>query len=174
MDEWAALGSIYSYFPHETIDYGLQKFDRDIFPADPLSKVAGESHEAAYELLCAWLKKYRPADLDLRKCSWLRSLPDMLKLNGDLDLSYCSALASLPQGLHVNGELNLYECASLTCLPKGLYVKGWTNLESCHSWDGEIPQDAVIGGPLFTDIHLEGISLTKWRNTHPKGERPQW
>jgi hypothetical protein len=59
-------------------------------------------------------------ELILRQ-TWLRSLPESLRVDYTLDLSGCTGLERLPVGLKV-GSLVLRGCTSLEALPEGLDV----------------------------------------------------
>jgi hypothetical protein len=108
-------------------------------------------------------------DLELTRCISLRGLPTGLRVGGDLwaagctalstiglgttiggslILRDCSALASLSKGLNIGGTLNLGGCLALKRLPKSLVVQGDVVMRGCSSWDGQIPEDAVVGGQV--------------------------
>jgi hypothetical protein len=58
------------------------------------------------------------------KKSYLKFLPEGLKVSEHLNLYDCSALTNLPDSLKVGGSLHLRRCTSLTVLPVGLEVGG--------------------------------------------------
>ena len=125
--------------------------------------------------------------LDLSEAC-IEHLPRDLRVGGTLDLQ-SSAIEDLPEGLWVGGQLNLWE-TPIGELPLNLRVEGTIDLEAsdirslsaglwvgedlclprCHSWDGQIPADAHVGGKVQTDTHPTGISLKGWRRKHPHGE----
>jgi hypothetical protein len=108
-------------------------------------------------------------NLDLRR-TLVGSLPDHFQVGGSFWLTETS-LRLLPDDLQVGKSLWLGE-TPLQRLPNGLRVGDNLGLEGCRSWDGRIPEDAVIGGRVFTDRHGEGLLLADWRLLHPVGERP--
>jgi len=87
-------------------------------------------------------------DLILNWCTGLESLPDELTVSGDLSLYGCTGLMSLPQGLIVGGDLFLNGCTSLKSLPAGLEVDGDLNLFGCTRL-GELPQDIKVGRRIY-------------------------
>jgi hypothetical protein len=76
----------------------------------------------------------------------------------------------LPDGLVVDNVLDLKGCNGITSLAWGLVVGEWLNLPNCAAWDGKIPEDAIIGGDIVTNLHPVGITLAEWRKLHPGGE----
>jgi hypothetical protein len=97
--------------------------------------------------LLAWFRnRLVGVKVDLLGLGWVESLPDgltttRLSLIGE-------PIRSLPGRLNVN---NL-------------------DLRGCASWDGVVPEDAMIGQRIFTDRHTAGIPLASWRELHPRGE----
>lgn len=80
-------------------------------------------------------------------------------------------LTRLPDGIEAR-SLFLNRNVNLKSLPGGMrLVDGSLDMTGCVSWDGIIPEDAVIGFKVYTDLHPEGITLDEWRRLHPNGER---
>jgi hypothetical protein len=121
---------------------------------------------------------------------WLTSLPSDLDIGGDLKLTgkgfrtlglrlkvggalrlVDTGITTLPDNLDV-GRLHV-ENGDLVALPRGLRVATGCHLTGCPQWDGRIPPDASIGGPLVTQRHPHspGVSLQEWRKRHPHGEK---
>jgi hypothetical protein len=119
-----------------------------------------------------------PLDLTERSlflvgCSNLKGLPPGITEYTFLNLCGCRSIEALPDGLKVTPDrLFLDDCVALRHLPKGLEVTLDLQMKGCEAWDGQIPEDATIGGLVVTDGHPEGISLATWRELHPQGERP--
>lgn len=79
-------------------------------------------------------------------------------------LADSGSLQTLPEGLMVGGNLDLASCKSLLALPSGLYVEDDLYLSGCCSWDGVIPEDAVVRGRVITEKHPHpGVTLAEWR-----------
>jgi hypothetical protein len=97
----------------------------------------------------------------------IRALPERLHV-GRLTL-IGSQVASLPDSLWVDGWLDIGD-APVVHLPKGLVVDR-LDLRDCVTWDGIIPEDALVGAAVWSDEHPLGIELPAWRALHPNGER---
>jgi hypothetical protein len=93
-------------------------------------------------------------NLNLYKCTGLKSLPKNLKVGGYLDLARCTGLKALPQNLEVSDYLDLYNCTGLKSLPENLKVSGNLYLIGCTGLQ-VLPENLEVGGELY----LGGTSL---------------
>jgi hypothetical protein len=106
--------------------------------------------------------------LNLTHASWVTSLPAGLTVWGNLNLND-AGIRTLPANLEVWGMLML-SGTPVRSLPAGMRV--WSlNLRDCPTWDGHLPADARIGGPIHTDACPGGATLSQWRARFPQGER---
>jgi hypothetical protein len=129
---------------------------------------AHQGARAAQATLDAYLGgRQVPDDLMLDTHMWVTSLPEGLEVQGYLSASLTN-LKVLPDGLKVGGDLRV-DFSDLVSLPRGLVVGGRLDLMNQPSWDGEIPEDARIGGCVFTD-RAHGVTLAEWRAKFPEGE----
>jgi hypothetical protein len=151
--------------------------------------VAAKLPEAALEGFHHWLGRNPLAgDLDLTGRSWITALPTGLTVGGKLIL-WGTLVARLPILLKVGGDLSLEGAwvrelspglrvggnaflahSQIAALPGRLIVGGDLDMEGCHVWNGRIPQDARVGGRVYTDRHPGGVALDAWRHLHPRGE----
>lgn len=105
---------------------------------------------------------------------WLTSLPAGFSVgNGGLCDLRGTGLKTLPEGFTVEGSLWLND-SHIETLPKGLRIgaKETLDLRRCAAWDGQIPDDAVMGF-VITDEHIgegNGVTLDEWRRLYPNGE----
>jgi hypothetical protein len=80
-----------------------------------------------------------------------------------------TAFLDLPAGFAIDGPLDLRYSCRFTGFPPGLRIGGWLNLEGCEGWNGEIPEDMIIAGKIYTDAFpvtnagAGGITLAEWR-----------
>ena len=118
--------------------------------------------------------------LDLSTAKALERTPIRLSTIHDLRLRDCWNLNALGDDLQVARDLDLQNCRSLKSLPKGLVVGGTLDLRGCVEWDGQVPEDAVVGkGILFAGTQTR-MSLTAYRKFQSvqsalgQGGRAEW
>ena len=90
--------------------------------------------------------------LMLGRSTYLKSLPNYLKVGGWLDLIGCTSLQSLPENLVVKKQgLDLTGCTSLQSLPNYLKVGGWLDIAGCISL--QLPYGIPVGvkGMVYAD-----------------------
>jgi hypothetical protein len=93
----------------------------------------------------------------------------------DLYLRHLQAAPALPNGLIVGGDLDCGGSAWLETLPRGLTVLGDLNLRDCPNWDGQLPDDARVGGAILlgaTDVNEWTLYLDEFRQNYPYGWNP--
>jgi hypothetical protein len=141
------------------------------------AKFAPKDARGLNAFMNAWLQgRHLPGDLSLMRVEPLRELPRGLTVGGDLILTGSCRLATLPDGLRVGGTLRMVGCSALTRLPQGLVV-GKNLIFQPHAcgprlrWDGLIPEDAEIGFSIYSPAQPSGITLERWRQFYPQGER---
>ena len=103
-------------------------------------------------------------NLRLAGAMLLEALPSNMEVGSDADLHGCANLATLGDSLRVGGKLDLRDCHNLRSLPNGLVVEGDIDLRGSEQWDGQIPEDAVIGGNIWFKAKLAPMSLAAYRN----------
>jgi hypothetical protein len=72
-------------------------------------------------------KFYYPSDLDLRRTD-IKSLGNLVRVEGDLNLNNCKNLVSLGNLERVEGFLSLYNCENLQSSGNLEYVGGFLSL----------------------------------------------
>jgi hypothetical protein len=166
---------------------------RQLVAALDLDAMGQRDPALARRLFAAWGERRKVDEPDLRVRPWAWPLPDGLRVGGSFCLSelalevlpdgvfigrnllldHCPNLVALPDNLVVKGELNLLGCDAFVVLPRGLRVKGSLLVSHCPRWDGRIPEDAVVGGEIYTNAHPYGVpSLGEWRERYPEGAEP--
>jgi hypothetical protein len=139
---------------------------RGIKSLDTILAALGQVAEVAPAVANAWFGVAMHAStvvssFDLRNLGWLTALPDQFTVKGSLDLKG-SGVSALGDGLTVGGSLGL-EGTPIQTLPSKLAIGGDLFLYECVQWDGCVPEDARVGGRIFTEDHPQGVALASLR-----------
>lgn len=65
--------------------------------------------------------------------------------------------------IRLGRDLHLDNCVSMVSLPGDMRIKRHLHMKGCSSWDGILPDSAVVGGKVFTDRYPKGAPADLFR-----------